>query len=145
MLYQTHNYNWKTEEVDQKIRDIRDRADWKVPVLVGEFQSGGIWDYALSAYNREGISWATWTYKGAKSTLDDWFLYRNPFTEVVDPETDSYDRMMEVWSSGQTENGYSPDANLIEKLTEYTDGHVDDSRDKRIYSCIPEDSHQQQN
>ena len=128
MLYQTHNYNWKAEEVDQKIRDIGDRADWEVPVLVGEFQGGGIWDYVLSAYNREGISWTTWTYKGAKSTLSDWFLYRNPSAETVDPETDSYDRMMEVWSSVQTGNGFTPDTDLIEKLTEYTDGHVKNFR-----------------
>ena len=127
MLYQTHNYNRKPEEIDRKIRDIRDRVDWSVPVLVGEFQSEGIWDYALSSYNREDVSWTTWTYKGAKSTLNDWFLYRNPSAEVIDPETDSYERILEVWGSMQTENGFVPDKDLAEVLEKYTDGHVDDS------------------
>jgi len=127
VLYQTHNYNRKTVEIDQKIRDIQDRREWNVPILVGEFQSGGIWDYALSSYNSENVSWTTWTYKGVKSTLDDWFLYRNPSAEVINPETDSYERILEVWSSMHTENGFTPDTDLIDVLEKYTDGHVDNT------------------
>jgi hypothetical protein len=66
IIYQLHIYNWSTPEIDKKIADIRARNAWNVPVMVGEFQAGGIWDYTLTAFNNNDLSWFTWTYKGAK-------------------------------------------------------------------------------
>lgn len=119
MLYQTHNYNNKTAQIDQKIQDIKDRAHWGVPVLVGEFQSEGIWDYALSSYNENGISWTTWTYKGARSTFNEWFIYSNPSAPLVNPETDSYEEILEKWSCVATENGYERNEGLADLLSHY--------------------------
>ncbi len=120
MLYQTHNYNFKTREVDRKILDIQERAYWNVPVLVGEFQSEGIWDYTLKAYNRNGVSWTTWTYKGARSTLSNWFLYSNPKAPLVNPDTDSYEEILDKWSRVATDNGYSLDLELARTLSRYS-------------------------
>lgn len=119
MLYQTHNYNWKKHEIDAKVQDILDRAHWQVPVLVGEFQSGGIWDYALSQYNSHHISWTTWTYKGTRSTLSDWFIYRNVGAPAIQPETDSYERIAEVWGQTRTEDGFAKDVSLARVLETY--------------------------
>jgi len=121
VLYQLHNYNWKESEIDNKIMDIKDRADWNVPVYVGEFQSAGIWDYALGSYNKAEVSWTTWTYKGAKSTLDGWFIYRNSNAALVNPETDSYDEIIDKWSQVRTSSeGFQKDKNLVEVLSKYS-------------------------
>lgn len=121
VLYQTHNYNWKKEEIDQKIKDVEKRLDWDVPIYVGEFQSEGIWDYALDSYNKNNISWTTWTYKGVKSTLTGWFLYKSLVTPLVNPETDSYDVILQKWSNVSTkEKGFKKDEFLAEKLKEYS-------------------------
>ena len=119
VLYQTHNYNWKTREVDQKIQDVKDRVHWKVPIYVGEFQSHEIWDYTLEAYNKEAISWTTWSYKGVKSDLPGWFAYRNLNSLLVDPETDSYEDILEKWSRTRTEDGFVRDEMLAEILSKY--------------------------
>ena len=119
VLYQTHNYNWKKDEIDRKILDIKDRAHWEVPVYVGEFQSGGIWDYALSTYNKNHVSWTTWTYKGTRSSLADWFLFRDVGAPTINPETDSFERILEVWGGMRTENGFVKDFALARVLEKY--------------------------
>lgn len=121
VLYQTHNYNWKKEEIDQKIKDAESRLDWNVPLYVGEFQSEGIWDYALDSYNKNNISWTTWTYKGVKSTLTGWFLHRSLTAPLVSPETDSYDVILQKWSKvSTTEKGFQQDEFLAKKLKEHS-------------------------
>lgn len=120
VIYQTHNYNWRREEIDQKIKDIKDRKNWNVPVYVGEFQSEGIWDYALKAYNENQISWTTWTYKGVKSTLTGWFIYCSLTTPLVDPEIDSYEEILEKWSKVSTlEESFKKDEYLAGVLKKY--------------------------
>lgn len=117
VLYQTHNYNWQEHEIDQKIREISERAEWNVPVYVGEFQGQGIWEYVLKSYNKAGVSWTTWTYKGVKSTLEGWFISRNIDASLVNPETDSYETILSKWSMiGTDTNGYVTDHDLLEIL-----------------------------
>lgn len=120
VLYQTHNYNWKKPEIDQKLLDIAERVDWKVPVYVGEFQSYGIWEYALEAYNEAEVSWTVWTYKGVKSTYEGWFIYRNLNAPLVNPEMDSYQEILEKWSMIATDaEGFTKDEALYEVLKRY--------------------------
>lgn len=119
VLYQTHNYNWKKAEIDRKIQDIKDRAHWNVPVLVGEFQAAGIWDYVLSAYNAHHISWTTWTYKGTRSPLSDWFLFRDVGAPTVNPETDSFQQILATWGSMHTRSGFVKDLTLARVLEKY--------------------------
>ena len=121
VLYQLHNYNWEKHEIDRKLQDIAEKSDWKVPVYVGEFQAHGIWDYVLDAYNRSEISWTTWTYKGVKSTYEGWFIYRNFDASLVNPETDSYDEILEKWSrTGTDAPGYTKDEIMEKALQECT-------------------------
>ncbi|HWT74009.1 MAG TPA: cellulase family glycosylhydrolase [Mobilitalea sp.] len=120
VIYQTHNYNWKKYEIDQKITDVKERADWQVPVYIGEFQSYGIWEYAFEAYNSSEISWSIWTYKGVKSTLPGWFIFRYPDAPIVNPETDSYETILEKWGSITTDSeGFTKDDTLVELLQKY--------------------------
>ncbi|HCM12718.1 MAG TPA: hypothetical protein DHW85_06035 [Lachnospiraceae bacterium] len=121
VLYQLHNYNWMEREIDRKLRDIAERAAWKVPVYVGEFQGHGIWEYVLEAYNRAGISWTTWSYKGVKSTLEGWFLFRNTNAPLVDPETDSYEEILEKWIRITTDSpGFTKEEDIEQMLLRYT-------------------------
>jgi aryl-phospho-beta-D-glucosidase BglC (GH1 family) len=122
VLYQTHNYNWEKREIDQKLLDVSERAHWNVPVYVGEFQSYGIWEYVLEAYNRAEISWTTWTYKGVKSAYEGWFIYRNLNAPLVNPEIDSYEDILEKWSKIATDDGgFTKDEALVEVLLKYTE------------------------
>jgi hypothetical protein len=93
---------------------------WKVPVYVGEFQSYGIWEYALEAYNEAEVSWTVWTYKGVKSTYEGWFIYRNLNAPLVNPEKDSYQDILEKWSMiGTDAEGFTEDGALLEVLKRY--------------------------
>lgn len=121
VLYQTHNYNWHTNEIDRKLSDITERMEWNVPVYVGEFQAQGIWEYVLNSYNQADVSWTTWTYKGAKSTYEGWFIYRNTDIAVVDPETDSYENILEKWSKiGTDSEGFVRDEAVYQVLKGHT-------------------------
>lgn len=122
VLYQLHNYNWGEHEIDRKIQDVADRADWNVPVYVGEFQAHGIWEYVLKAYNQSEISWTTWSYKGVKSTFEGWFIYRNINALQVNPETDSYEDILKKWSETATDStGFTKDEELEQVLKKYTE------------------------
>ncbi len=68
---------------------------------------------------KEAISWTTWSYKGVKSDLPGWFAYRNLNSLLVDPETDSYEDILEKWSRTRTEDGFVRDEELAEILSKY--------------------------
>lgn len=119
VLYQLHNYNWKKAEIDRKISDLQGRRHWQVPVYVGEFQSSGIWDYAFEQYNRHQVSWSTWTWKGTRSPLGGWFVWRNLAAEAINPETDSYEHILKVWGGLRTEDGFVKDVSLARVLEKY--------------------------
>lgn len=122
IVYQLHIYNWSTPEIDKKIADIRARNHWNVPVMVGEFQAGGIWDYTLSAFNNNDLSWFTWTYKGVKTEKSDWFLFAADIP-VANLQEDSYEEIAAKWGAPcRTENGFIENTDLSATLRAYLPG-----------------------
>lgn len=141
VLYQLHNYNYEKREIDFKIRDTRAHDGWNVPLLVGEFQGGPIWEYVLDAYNQNGISWMTWTFKGAKRDgPSSWFLYGGR-PETVDPVHDSYEEIARKWGTLRTDESFLPNDEVIALLTRYarvrTDGPLPLLRTdgRRLLAC----------
>ncbi len=119
VVYQLHNYNYKKCEIDFKIRDTHAHDSWNVPLFVGEFQGGPIWEYALDAYNGNGISWTTWTFKGGKCDHpSSWFLYSGK-PDPVDPVYDSYEDIARKWGTLRTEESFLPNEEVIALLTRY--------------------------
>ena len=134
VVYEYHHYNWDYNKMANALfyslkRAAESLSDNGVPVLVGEFNAwgdsrrGGVGDAdqtdfdaiagVLELYNGEGWHWTTWTYKvtvhgpGENST---WGLY-NCYIGLTDdakadPETDSYDDIMQAWTSCSTAENF---------------------------------------
>jgi len=125
IVYQLHIYNWKTSEIDSKISEIQDKAKWNVPVMIGEFQAGGIWDYTMSAFNRNDLSWLTWTYKGAKSQKSDWFLFAGE-PEPANLQEDTFEQIMAKWGKTcRTSSSFTENTELAETLKKYLTGYAE--------------------
>lgn len=132
VVYEYHHYNWDYNKMTNALfyslkRAAESLSENGVPVLVGEFNAWGDssrFDDAdqtdfdaiagvLELYNGEGWHWTTWTYKvtvngfGENST---WGLY-NCYIGLTDaakadPETDSYDDIMQAWTSCSTAENF---------------------------------------
>lgn len=134
VVYEYHHYNWDYNKMTNALfyslkRAAESLSENGVPVLVGEFNAwgdsrrGGVGDTdqtdfdaiagVLELYNGEGWHWTTWTYKvtvnglGGNST---WGLY-NCYIGLTDaakadPETDSYDDIMQAWMSCSTADSF---------------------------------------
>src|SRR5258708_13181987 len=66
-------------EVNKQTSDFLNHQSWNVPDFIGEFQgygTGSAWQYAVTQFNQNGISWATWAYKATNDTVgDSWGIY----------------------------------------------------------------------
>ena len=134
VVYEYHHYNWDYNKMANALfytlkRAAESLSDNGVPVLVGEFNAwgdsrrGGVGDAdqtdfdaiagVLELYNGEGWHWTTWTYKVTVNGLGEnstWGLY-NCYIGLTDaakadPETDSYDDIMQAWTSCSTAENF---------------------------------------
>ncbi len=131
VIYQLHNYNWSRFEIRAKLLDAKRHEKWNVPIMVGEFQAAGIWDFVLDSYNKAGFSWLTWTYKGAKCEQgSDWFMFSgNP--EAADLQNDSYDDIMKKWGEAlQTKKSFKENKALTSTLSRHYDRAAYDLTDE---------------
>lgn len=142
VVYQLHNYNWSTFEIKAKLLDARRHEKWCVPIMIGEFQAAGIWDFVLNSYNDAGFSWLTWTYKGAKCEgSNDWFMFSgNP--AVADLQNDSYAEIAEKWGEAlQTQKSFNENKALTETLSRHYARAAyplpDESGDSPDFGCVP--------
>ena len=134
VVYEYHHYNWDYNKMANALfytlkRAAESLSDNGVPVLVGEFNAwgdsrrGGVGDAdqtdfdaiagVLELYNGEGWHWTTWTYKVTVNGLGEnstWGLYTCyiGLTDAAkaDPETDSYDDIMQAWTSCSTAENF---------------------------------------
>ena len=125
VVYEYHHYNWDYNNQPNKsfytFKKLLGNTH-KVPSLIGEFNAWGDsrrntgkrdqTDLEANAgvlefYNGEGWHWTTWTYKVVGTLRDsNWGLF-NASTLLkdvtkIDPETDSYDDIMQAWTSCST-------------------------------------------
>ncbi|MBE6819068.1 MAG: glycoside hydrolase family 5 protein [Ruminococcaceae bacterium] len=132
IAYEYHYYNWENGNdlssmksflrYKSKLERKYNKWRYQVPVFIGEFtffDNPDCWRYGLEFFEKHGMSWAMWTYKG--QVHSDWVLYqgteRNADT-VVTPQTD-YEKAMRIFKSTQTEKAFSENTQLVKILKEY--------------------------
>ncbi len=124
IVYQLHVYNWTTPEIDRKTADINDRANWNVPVLVGELQTGGLWDYTLSTFNENGLSWLTRNYKGFNTSKSDWLFTGE--IEAANLQEDSFEQMKVKWGKPcKTSVSFTENTELANTMKKHLIGYVE--------------------
>lgn len=116
LLYQMHLYNNTKASIDSGINQLKSlRSYYGVAVYSGEFNSDPEEEYAMSEYNKAGISWTTWAYKGSKQDVGNkWFLYvKNlPFADVT---VDSYDTILSKWGSVLNTSNFDTNTATVKK------------------------------
>jgi hypothetical protein len=137
VIYSLHNYNYKKEEIENKIKDAQRHSFWNVPILIGEFQGGtDISEYVFNSYNNAGFSWLTWSYKGAKCEgTSGWFLFGGS-PEIVNLHEDSFEEILRKWGNAlQTQSGFSENKDLTSKLVKYLNCDVQAQKSTAISHC----------
>jgi endoglucanase len=125
IVYHLHIYNGTKAEIDQKIADINSRASRNVPVFIGECRADGLWDYTLSAFNENILSWCTWTYKGVKTQTSDRFLFTGEI-EVANLQEDSFEEIKAKWGKlCRTSESFAENTELAAIMKKYLTGQVE--------------------
>lgn len=107
MMYQLHIYDDNKEMIDYRIRElVRARSEYGTAVLVGEYNNKNYQKYALSGYDRNGISHIKWTYKTVGVDYDNWGIYNKNYKKI-DIKTASYDEIAAAFGADvRTYNGF---------------------------------------
>ena len=129
IVYQEHLYDVTNPTYLRKMLEIR-RANYNSPFYIGEFYPRGFssFDYLFSLFNHKGLSWTTWTYKGAGNSADNspWFLYGASGLEKIDAQNDSYETLTKKWGDVlRTDGGAFSRTAFADYMQYYTDGTVD--------------------
>lgn len=107
MMYQLHIYDDTAEMINKRVEElIRARDEWNTAVIVGEYNSGALEEYAKDLYEKNGISRIKWTYKTVGDTLGNWGLY-NKKIKKPDIRTATYPELKKIFGTEmRTENGF---------------------------------------
>lgn len=129
IVYQEHLYDVSNPAMLNKANEIKN-AGYKSPFLIGEFYPRGVasFDYMLSLFNQRGLSWTTWTYKGAGPDADQspWFLYGSSSIEKIDYVNDDYDTIARKWGEClRTDGGRFSRTAFADYVSYYAAGAVD--------------------
>ncbi|MCR5484926.1 MAG: glycoside hydrolase family 5 protein [Clostridiales bacterium] len=129
IVYQEHLYDVTNPAYLRKMNEIK-RAKYNSPFYIGEFYPRGIssFDYLFSIFNKRGVSWTTWTYKGAGNGADNspWFLYGSSEIEKIDFKNDSYETLSEKWGEVlRTDSGKWKRTAFADYAKLFTNGTVD--------------------
>jgi aryl-phospho-beta-D-glucosidase BglC (GH1 family) len=115
VVYQMHAYAGSSSgvqgEVNKQTSDFLNHQSWNVPAYIGEFQgygTGSAWQYAVTQFNTNGMSWSTWAYKASNGTVassNSWGIY-DPTNSSSPPtpniQTDSSGTISNDWSQWTT-------------------------------------------
>lgn len=131
VAYEYHYYNWENSNDLKSMKSyFRYKAQlefryntlkYRVPVFIGEFtffDNPDCWRYGLNFFNKHGMSWAMWTYKGEVDS--NWVLYsgtERTADTVVTPDTD-YKKALEIFGKTRTEN-FEMNISLVKLINEY--------------------------
>jgi aryl-phospho-beta-D-glucosidase BglC (GH1 family) len=133
IMYQYHNYAQGTIQNLDNARlvvdhmrakvDLIANAGYNVPSYMGEFNFYGnmnAWDEGLAMFNERGLNWTAWTYKTTRNN-GSWGLYHHSENRSVNLETDSIDRIREIW---QNAGAAVPNTQLINVVSKYLNAEV---------------------
>ena len=127
VVYEMHDYTpTNTSDLsvkagaDQQVADfVNYKALYNVPLYIGEFSAYGndspTWQYMVDDFNRAGISWSAWNYKGVPASgSSDRSLYvsTNKVTAEPNLKSDSFNTINSDWSNWVTTNAFAPSAIL---------------------------------
>ena len=104
-VYSDHYAFKDANSLEKYLGSLRVHPEVKVPVFLGEMKAGK--DDAESArwmadaMNKEGWSWAVWTYKGV--AVGGWAAFNYDASMRYDLSTDSYESLLEKWEHGLTQ------------------------------------------
>ncbi|MBR3094183.1 MAG: cellulase family glycosylhydrolase [Clostridia bacterium] len=129
IVYQEHLYDVTNPTILRKADEIK-KAGYGQPFLIGEFYPRGLtsFSYLFSVFNDRGLSWTTWTYKGAGPRADKspWFLYGSSEIEKVDFENDSYDVLLQKFGEVlRTDGGKFTRTAFADYVMNFVHGEVD--------------------
>ena len=131
IVYQEHLYDVTNIAYLSKVNEIRN-AGYNAPFYIGEFYPRGVssFDYLFSLFNKRGLSWTTWTYKGAgkDAANSPWFLYGSSTIEKIDYNNDSYETLWQKWGEClRTDGGQFSRTAFADYTSYYVDGAVDEA------------------
>ncbi len=129
IVYQEHLYDITNFTILRKVNEIRD-CGYNAPFYIGEFYPRGLttFGYLFTIFNSRGLSWTTWTYKGAGPDADKspWFLYGSSTVEKIDYEKDSLDELYRKFGTVLRTDGEKFSRNTFaDYASNFTDGFVD--------------------
>ncbi|MBR6530540.1 MAG: cellulase family glycosylhydrolase [Clostridia bacterium] len=112
MLYQLHLYD-STPGFTSLCKDLAIYgAENEVAVYVGEFSNMD----GIGICEEYNVNWTTWSYKGGKGEIGDWFWYSAAPTPVVPGET-SYEEALQLWGEAlRTENGFQANEHVLDTV-----------------------------
>ncbi|HXR48582.1 MAG TPA: cellulase family glycosylhydrolase [Candidatus Limnocylindrales bacterium] len=112
VAYSMHEYQWGGSVAqcetgsDNQVTDFNNHKSWNVPDYIGEWNDMGngaaCYDYSISDYNNDGISWTMWTYKTDLAS-NGWGWY-DPIRSLPTPNisSDSSVTISNDWSQWKT-------------------------------------------
>jgi len=112
VMYSMHLYdNNQPDLISQTSALINARTDWKVAVMIGEFNNcpndnQSLQTWAYNQYNNNKISWASWAYKVAGHNQGFWSLHQAADRQRLNPATASYNQILSSW--GPTLRTFQP-------------------------------------
>jgi aryl-phospho-beta-D-glucosidase BglC (GH1 family) len=121
MMYQMHFYDTDKEKLDEKIEELFSAMkNYGVAGYVGEFNNGPNEEYAMQQYNKLGMSWSTWAYKGAKQEQgNNWFLWLDK-KEVADTTCDSFEEIKRKWGEQIRTSNFHKNNTIAGFISRYT-------------------------
>ncbi len=97
VMYEVHFYDYTESAIRANANHLTTYSkQYKVPVYVGEFESGDYESLAIELYASAGASFTTWTYKGI-SAATQWFLRYSTDRSDANIVTDSYQTILSKW------------------------------------------------
>lgn len=130
VVYQYHFYQWsgltdakvQSDFIKDKIKMIKETTNYDVPSFIGEFtffSNPDSWKQCMDLIEAEGYGYTTWTFKvsdGGEGSS--WGLYTGKSNPVL-INTDSFDTIMNKWSTIDTATGFTRNAKFADVLKPY--------------------------
>lgn len=118
VLYQVHLYD-STASFHSIAAELEEYSKTNnVPIYVGEFSNMD----GIKLCEMYGLHWTTWSYKGGKGEIGDWFWY-SASPEPVIPGKTTFEEALVLWGEAlRTENGFVPREAVLSAVEAVTKG-----------------------